>query len=248
MRDIFGKEFHLYNEIFLFLEGEAEFICDHFKQKLMPYTLIIIPKESFHQFYVTGSDNDYQRCVLNFNAVNGLDDLIKSTITKTELISNINSETVYLFKKLIYTAEKNSENDDCKTMLKAVFAQVLLNIKYDLQPTAIDDSSHINPIVSQAIDYIDKNILNIITLSTVADYLHISVSYLSHEFKKNLHISPYQYILKKKLTAANRKIKNSTPPMQAAMQCGFNDYSGFYKAYKKLFNTAPSEKDLNTKY
>ena len=85
-------------------------------------------------------------------------------------------------------------------------------------------------------------------ISTVADYLHISVSYLSHEFKKNLHISPYQYILKKKLTAANQKIKNSTPPMQAAMQCGFNDYSGFYKAYKKLFNTAPSEKDLNTKY
>ena len=40
---------------------------------------------------------------------------------------------------------------------------------------------------------------------------------------------------------ANKKIKNSVPRTQAAIECGFHDYSGFYKQYKKMFGVVPRE-------
>ena len=33
---------------------------------------------------------------------------------------------------------------------------------------------------------------------------------------------------------------DGTPATQAAIECGFNDYSGFYRQFKKMFHKAPS--------
>lgn len=34
------------------------------------------------------------------------------------------------------------------------------------------------------------------------------------------------------------------PATQAAIECGFNDYSGFYKQFKKMFNKSPSDRGV----
>ena len=41
---------------------------------------------------------------------------------------------------------------------------------------------------------------------------------------------------------AHHKIADGELASAAALECGFRDYSGFYKQYKKLFNQSPSEK------
>ena len=59
-----------------------------------------------------------------------------------------------------------------------------------------------------------------------------------------MNISIHQYILKKKLVMAHHKILDGIPATQAAIDCGFNDYSGFYKQFKKMFNKAPSDRGI----
>jgi AraC-like DNA-binding protein len=66
------------------------------------------------------------------------------------------------------------------------------------------------------------------------------VSCLAHTFKEQMNISIHQFILKKRLVMAHHKILAGEPATKAAMECGFNDYSGFYKQYKKLFGKNPS--------
>jgi AraC-like DNA-binding protein len=40
---------------------------------------------------------------------------------------------------------------------------------------------------------------------------------------------------------ARQKIQDGESATTAAMICGFNDYSSFYKQYKKMFEVSPSE-------
>ena len=58
-------------------------------------------------------------------------------------------------------------------------------------------------------------------------------------FKDDMKISIYKYILHKKLVLANKSIISGVPPTIAALDSGFNDYSGFYRQYKKMFGTSP---------
>ena len=66
------------------------------------------------------------------------------------------------------------------------------------------------------------------------------VATLMHTFKKNMNISIHKYIIKKWLILAHAKISNGEQSVIVANECGFNDYSGFYKQYVKMFDTTPS--------
>lgn len=70
------REIHPFHEIVFLLDGDVEFVTDNHKEKLQPYTLIILPKKSFHQFIVYGKESDYARCIFHFNSVRGLNELI----------------------------------------------------------------------------------------------------------------------------------------------------------------------------
>lgn len=244
MRDIIGKEFHTYNEILLFLGDEAKFISEHIKQPLAPNTLVIIPKERFHQFHISGPDENYHRCVLNFVDIPQYEQLIKEVLCDVYLIPEITDETAQLFSKLCRTAESDSSEYERQILLYAVLAELLIEIKENLKlkrNTKVCEGT-VNPFTAAALEYIDENAEGELKLGTLSAHLHISPSYLSHIFKKDLHISVYSYILKKKLVLANNKINSGIPPMQAAAQCGFKDYSGFYKMYKKEFGISPVKK------
>ena len=72
-------------------------------------------------------------------------------------------------------------------------------------------------------------------LGTGGPLLYVSPSTLSHKFSKELKISVYQYITKKRLSVAHKLIKQGESLKNAALSSGFNDYSCFYRLYKKYY-------------
>lgn len=243
MRDIVGKEFHTYNEILLFLGDEVEFISDHIKQQLAPNSLVVIPKERFHQFRVSGADENYHRCVLNFADIPMLEYIIKEVFCDVYIITEITKETTRLFSKLCEAADNNCPEYEKQILVFAVLAELLFEIKHNMMILNNKNicMSTINPLTAAALEYIEKNAEGKVNLGILSENLHVSASYLSHIFKKDLNISVYSYIMKKKLVLSNNKISSGIPPTQAAFQCGFNDYSGFYRMYKKEFGLSPSK-------
>lgn len=237
MRDIIGKEMHTYHEIFFFIGGDAEFICELGKEKLLPGTTVIIPKETFHQFVVFGPECDYHRCVFNFENVSELNSLIDQRLAKIMLIQN--DEISAIFQKLRNLIDSPMEQPETNILTKALFAQLLVQIKE--MPRHEPEHSPIDVITQNALSCINASSDYSFTVSELANVLHISSSHLSHIFKKDLHISVYKYILEKRLILANRRIREGIPPTQAASECGFSDYAGFYRQYKKMFGQAPSE-------
>ncbi len=68
-----------------------------------------------------------------------------------------------------------------------------------------------------------------------------SISTFKRDFEKIYHTTPGKWLIQKKLEAAHLLLKQKKmKPTEVFLEVGFNDYSHFSNAFKKLFGTAPS--------
>lgn len=95
--------------------------------------------------------------------------------------------------------------------------------------------------MGQLITYIDEHLTDNLSLNILAEKLFVSKSYIVHEFKNRLGLSVHQYIVKKRLAGCRDSMLSGTPISEAYITYGFNDYSNFYKAFKKEYGYSPRE-------
>lgn len=99
--------------------------------------------------------------------------------------------------------------------------------------------------VKEAILYVEKHHMEAITLDAIADSIHVSKSECCRCFKRTLHITPIEYVMKYRIFEATRKIKRGDPEAKSistlAMSVGFNNASYFNKLFKKYVGSTPSE-------
>ena len=239
-RDVFGKEFHIFNELFLLVGNTAKFTSDHLIEEICANSLILIPKHQFHQFDHIGEEKDYHRYVLQFDLVEGLEDTIYEVFDRVKLIRNVSPQTVILFEKLRNLIEDSKSANDKEILLQAIFTEILMDLKYNYTDAAVTE--HITDETTvKIIDYISENYLQDITIPHIAKSLNFSDTYISHKFKEIMHIPIYKYILQKKLIHAHQLICSGISATDAAVLCGFKEYSGFYKMYRKYFGFSPSK-------
>ena len=237
MRDVYGKEFHHFHELFLFIGGSAIFRTEHTDVELQPYTLIVIPANTFHYFHVNGSEADYERYVFNFYNIAEMD-LICQKMNGVSIISSLPDSIVRDFTSLDdpkYTeAEKN-------LLVRAKLLSVLIELGH-LIPNEEQTSSSFSAITTNCLHYINKNIFSALSVTRLSEELKYSRSSIMHAFKTDLGIPLYKFIIEKKLLYAHKDIKAGLSATEAAQKYGFSDYSCFYRSYKKFFGSAPSSK------
>lgn len=93
--------------------------------------------------------------------------------------------------------------------------------------------------LQSVIGYIEEHIGEKISLEELAKYTSRSSSSFSHIFEEKMGISPKQYILQKKFALANKMINDGTPPTIAAIKIGYENYSNFYRMYRRYFEKSP---------
>lgn len=233
-----GKEFHIYHEIILFLDGNAEFISEDLHMRLRPSTLIVIPSETYHQMIIHGNQENYHRCVLQFGQVEELDALVDNSMKAVQAFA-ATQEIRFLFDKLIRKTKTGGSHTPL--LLRSVLI-LLLDALQSQKDMSIGEN-HQNEVVRMAIHYINNNLEKELTIHSIAQACNVSDSSLSHIFKKELYISIHKFIIKKRLIQAYHRICSGEAATVAAMECGFSDYSGFYKQYKKAFGMSPSQKE-----
>ena len=98
------------------------------------------------------------------------------------------------------------------------------------------DSAYIN----RAVEYIRENYMNALSLTKVAEEVHLSPEYLSRLFKKQKNENFNHYVTKVRLNAARELIEHTDLPIvEIAEQVGFENQSYFSSQYRKEFQCSP---------
>lgn len=231
------KESHIQHEIFFLLKGEAELISESGRKTLTSHTLAVIPGETFHQIIPGSRGADYCRCVFKMEKIGEFAELIQIVFQKVRILYD--SRITEIFLKLEELALSGRSRMEEEILVKAYLAQLLVLIN-DNAKEQLEIEAFQVPVTREVIAYINRNLDKDLSLEVLADRFHVSSSYLSGVFKKDMHVSVHKYIMEKRLIMANEKIRKGAAPVKVAMECGFFDYSNFYIQYKKRFGAAPS--------
>lgn len=107
----------------------------------------------------------------------------------------------------------------------------------------------INPIVNNAIIYIDNNLSKDLSLERVAKILNISQSYLSSLFADTIKTSFSNFVNIRRVKRAKLLLETTDLSLiEIALECGFNSQSYFCYVFKKIEKITPTNfKKQNTK-
>lgn len=236
-----SREFHNYHELILFIGGKTTFLSEEKRISLPPYQIIVIPKETYHQF-LNENDEEYHRCVFSFYDIPELYELTEKCMRSIKVFDASNEQRM-LFSKLNDIQDSDCTENEKQILMYSLLALVLNEVARDEHD--VKEGSKPSEITTKCIEVIDSLLCEKFTVAELAKELNVSISTLTQTFKRDMNISVYQYILRKKLTMAQQRIREGESATTAALQCGFNDYSGFYKQYKKMFGVSPSERSTS---
>jgi AraC family transcriptional regulator len=94
----------------------------------------------------------------------------------------------------------------------------------------------------QAVEYIQANLGEDLSLSEIANELGMSQYYFCHLFKRSTGISPHQYLIQQRVERAKHLLKRSQLTITAiALECGFANQSHFAKSFRKHTGMNPKK-------
>lgn len=244
---------HPFYEIFFFLSGDVNYNIEGKIYKLRPGDILLTNNLDIHRPEITPG-KPYERIVIwladtyfdNLRICG--DDLSACFIDAAQrdyrLIRPDHSSLIRLKTLCEHISEaQHSSQLGSYALASAYLLQFLVQLSrcyYETPSSAMNDVTE-NAKINQLLSYINENITADLTLDDLAGQLYISKYYLSKIFKQFTGMSTYQYIMKKRLTLSRNMLRSGVPVTTACMDCGFNDYSNYLKAFKREFGHNPSE-------
>ena len=101
-------------------------------------------------------------------------------------------------------------------------------------------NSHGDLLFEQVCAYISAHFDTIKDLGFISDRFHYSTVYVNGLFRQRLGVSVWQYVLHKRIDRACDLILDGMRVEKAALCCGFEDYSTFYRIFRKNYGIPPS--------
>jgi len=96
--------------------------------------------------------------------------------------------------------------------------------------------------IEKAKNYMLANFDKNIGLQQLAEHCCVSLFHFSRIFKSVMKLTPHRYLAEIRLNHARVLLENTKSPVtQIALQCGYNSVEHFATAFKKRFETTPSE-------
>ncbi len=245
----FSMHVHSQNEIFLFVSGKASYLVEGKEYSLTPGSMLLIRESESHAINFLEVE-PYERYVVNFSSslpiLSSLDPnrrLLSPFYNRPLGVGNLYLPSdLHHSSALSYMKAMCRGNDQYErnTALLAYLLPLLQDISRAFNRKQAEENQQGNdPIVVEIIAHINEHIFEPITVPQIASRFYMSVSQLERVFKRATHSSVWHYITVKRLSAAKVKLESGIPAAIAGEECGFGDYSSFYRAFIKEYGKAP---------
>lgn len=247
-------EFHSHDfyEIYFFISGDASIYIEEYAYRLKPAAVVIIPPGRMHRAYFHNTEAYYERMFvyISRNALRDMGskdfsllDIMDDCIARAKFCHTLSDEDFascrYIISEIIADAVGAPPHqrliNRCKlTILMARLCKLFGEAKDE-------PSSRSSKRVADVIAYINEHIGQDLSLDEVSSRFYISKFHLIREFKSYTNTSVYQYIVAKRIIQAKLLMQSGMSPTDVHLQCGFREYSSFYKAFKKETGLSPKQ-------
>lgn len=235
--DIYAKHYHMFYEMFLFISGDADFVIEQNRYALNPYTLLLV-KPGDHHNLILKSQEPYERIVLRFNELDvpkQVRDLLKYA---NEAYDIRGTQLSGIFGRLD-EHYANIQGELIHELLRCTLVEILTYLLGSNELSSIP-AVVTNEKIEHITSYIENNLGEIRTLDDLSGGLLMSKSTLYKFFYEQFNTPIMSYVRTKKCMLAHSLLIKGVPATDVYLQCGFSDYSSFYRAYTKVFHRSPS--------
>ncbi|KAB3536317.1 AraC family transcriptional regulator [Alkaliphilus pronyensis] len=249
-------EFHYHDfaKIIVFISGDVTYLIEGKSYRLKPWDILLVNSSELHKPIIDISES-YERIVFwinpSFLKQHNSENCMLETCFNIANNKNLNllrlgpSQKTYI-ENLLLELEKecNCNSFGSKLLSNSLFLQLIININraflgitnYQL---SINEDLTYDESISNIISYINENIADDLSIDKLAAQFFLNKHYLMHKFKRQTGYTLYNYILQKRLIKAKSLIKEGKSTGEACSESGFNDYSNFIRAFKKMFGAPP---------
>lgn len=93
--------------------------------------------------------------------------------------------------------------------------------------------------ISAAVAYINEHLNEALSLDILSERLFMNKYHLSRKFKDQIGTTVHRYIVQRRLILSKQLMLSGLSPFDVYQECGFSDYSSFYRAFKSEYNISP---------
>ena len=248
MPDRTGFFMHMHNqmEIYYLIRGHVEYHVEN--QVYLPKAgdvLVMRPGEMHTSQVEEKHQGPYERYNLRFSP-----ELLQETLN-SRLLQPFLHRPTGVFN--LYDAEEipsqyirscfermfAQKNEDNRERVMSYLIPILQEI-YDVWVTReIPKEKGHDSLAAEIISYINQNLVTLRSPQELSDKFYLSQSQIYRAFREYTGTSVWNYVRTKRLITAREQMQNGEHPASAAARCGFDDYSTFYRAYKRQFGCSP---------
>ena len=243
---------HDFYECYLFLSGDLTYLIEGKTYSLMPGDIILINTRELHQPIINSHMSPYERIVLWIDK-NFLSSLSSASLNLTDCFEDTRKETVIrapleaqqqiraFMNQLLCLETYSGPGKDLLYKAYIVELMVYLNTILYQGNAALKINIKNNHLIDEVIQYINNHLEDEIRIEELSKQFFISKYHLLREFKKHSGTTIHKFIIQKKLILSKELILKGYPIISVYKQCGFGDYSNFFRAFKNEYGMTPKQ-------
>lgn len=243
----FSMHIHERCELFFFISGSVEYLVEGSRYPLDENSIMIMRPGESHCTKIIDRTR-YERYTVTFplsfmSSIDPEGRLMAAFLNRPLGNSNLFTSAeldmpfvINLFHEMCREASDYDRQLAIKTHLLILLD--MINRAF-VEKKAIEHTAQ--NVAERMILYVNNHLFETLSVPSLAQHFYLSTSQFGRVFRQATGAAPWEYITKKRLTAAKEKIRLGMSSQEACAFCGFGDYSAFYRAYVKHFGTSPKE-------
>ena len=213
--------------------GKGHIVCDGNEYTVTQGCVYLIHPGMKHKYY-SDKKEPYEKIWINFLSGVFTDILSAYGLAKTVYFEDSDCEEY--FNKLITLAENYTDNGQIYLEVSEIIFQIILKLVKNT------NQKKVSTIANLLKETLDRSIYSKITIENIAEDMNISKSQLCREFKKYYDLSPYQYLINRRLSIAETLLLETTVSIReiSDLLCFVDAYS-FSNLFKKKLGVSPKK-------
>ncbi len=246
---------HTFYEILYFLAGEGKFRIEGKEYPFLPGRMYLTRPGESHQAFVN-PDIPYRRIVFQFDRSFFASEEEAAYYLRPFECRTLGTENVYVpskadhdwalavLEQIQYHCCRDS-GQQAEMAFGTFFRSLFLLIRrhYENQEeNGLGDAAG-DDVIQAVTAYLNDHLMEPEVLSGVAKQFRFSKGYLNSRFALVMGQSMWKYVMVKKLIYAEREIQRGRKACDVAEECGYADYSTFYRNYVSFFGRSPKKQE-----